>query len=78
MKISAGWFAAMTALLIPILTSIILLFSDVQTIKATKAEKKEVAEIRLEFSKQLVRNTTAIEALNDTLKELGRKLNNVE
>jgi hypothetical protein len=78
MKISAGWFAAVTALLIPILTSIILLFSDVQTIKATKAEKKEVAEIRLEFSKQLVRNTTAIEALNDTLKELGRKLNNVE
>jgi hypothetical protein len=78
MKISAGWFAAVTALLIPVLTSIILLFSDVQTIKATKAEKKEVAEIRLEFSKQLVKNTTAIEALNDTLKELGRKLNNVE
>ena len=44
------------------------MYSDVEKLKATKAEEREVLEIKATFSEQMARNTVAIENLNDTLK----------
>jgi len=75
MKDMSAWAAVVCAALIPIVTALIIIYSDVQTLKVTKANTKEVLELKVDFTKQMTRNTTAIENLNETLKELGRRIN---
>lgn len=62
-----GAIATIGVSILPIIGVLILLWSDVQTIKVTKAEYREVAELKVEMSKQLSRNTEAIDNLNRTL-----------
>lgn len=65
-----GAVATIGVSILPILGVLIMLWSDVQTIKVTKAEYREVAELKVEMSKQLSRNTEAIDNLNLTLNRL--------
>ena len=55
---------------LPIVSALLVLWSDVQAIKVTKAEYREVAELKIECSKQLSRNTEAIENLNRLISRL--------
>jgi len=74
MKITSAWASVVCAILCPIVVAIIILYSDVQTMKVTKADNSKVEEINMSFTKQMTRNTVAIENLNLTLKEFGRRL----
>ena len=56
--------------LIPIISVLIVLYSDVQYLKSTKANTQDVMEIKIEFSKQLAKNTYAIENLIETIRDL--------
>jgi hypothetical protein len=56
--------------ILPIISALIVLWSDVQTIKATKAEYREVAELKTEMTKQLSKNTEAINNLNRTINRI--------
>lgn len=76
MKDSATWVGVLVAVVLPFVAALVILYSDVQTLKVTKAEQREVLELKVEFTKQMSRNTVAIENLNDTLKVLGRRFDN--
>lgn len=52
------------------MAALIFMYSDVEKLKVTKAEDKEMMEIKLVFSEQMARNTTAIENLNETLRNI--------
>lgn len=74
-RISSAWAAVACALLGPIVAALIFMYSDVEKLKVTKAEDKEMMEIKLVFSEQMARNTVAIENLNETLKILQKRGN---
>ena len=75
MRISSSWASIVLCLLVPLIGVMTVLYSDVQGLKLTKADQTEVLELKVEFTKQMTRNTSAIENLNETLKVLGGKIN---
>lgn len=70
LRVTSAWAAVACALLGPMAAALILMYSDVEKLKATKAEEREVLEIKATFSEQMARNTTAIENLNETLRDI--------
>ena len=75
MRDKATWVGVLVAILLPIVASLVVIYSDVQTLKVTKAEQREVLELKVQFTEQMTRNTVAIENLNETLKVIGGKIN---
>lgn len=71
-RVNSAWVAIVCTLLGPIIAALIFMYSDVEKLKVTKAEDKEMMGIKLVFSEQMARNTVAIENLNDTLKRLQK------
>ena len=71
MKDLSGWAQVACAALIPIIIALIIMYSDIQALKITKAEQTAVLELKLYFTEQMTRNTVAIENLNETLKKIG-------
>ena len=69
MKITS-LIATLAALVLPIIAALIVLWSDVQTIKYTKVDYREVAELKTSVTGQLSKNTEAIENLNRLINEL--------
>ena len=69
MKITS-LIATLAALVLPIITALIVLWSDVQTIKYTKVDYREMAELKTSVTGQLSKNTEAIENLNRLINEL--------
>jgi len=69
MKITS-LIATITSLVLPIITALIVLWSDVQTIKYTKVDYREMAELKTSVTGQLSKNTEAIENLNRLINEL--------
>ena len=74
-----------STILLPILVSLIVLYSDVQVLKETKADysalttatiksSKEITEIRVNFTKQMTRNTVAIEGLTLVIEDMRQFL----
>ena len=61
-------YLSILAMVLPIIGCVILLWSDVQTIKVTKADYREVAELKTEMIGQLSKNTEAIDNLNQLIK----------
>ena len=55
---------------LPIIGALIFLWSDVQTMKATKADYRELAELKTQMVGQLSKNTEAINNLNSLIKQL--------
>lgn len=74
-RVTSAWAAVACALFGPIVAALIFMYSDVEKLKVTKAEDKEMMEIKLVFSEQMARNTVAIENLNETLKILQKRGN---
>lgn len=72
MEHKSAWIGCILVTLIPIAASLIMLYSDVNALKLIKADTQEVSELRLEFTEQMIRNTSAIENLNETLKTIRR------
>jgi len=73
MRISSdGLLGAVVALLVPVAAGLIFMYSDVQKLKETKADKLEVAEVRSELGKQLALNTQAIKNLDTTLVQFNK------
>ena len=70
MNLRSVWVDFGLVALIPITSALIILYSDVQTLKVVKADNDKVLELKVEFTKQMTRNTTAIENLNETLKSM--------
>jgi len=75
MKSYSAWLGCAIAALFPIVASMVILYSDVQSLKLTKVEQKEMTELKVDIATQMTRNTTAIENLNETLKQIGGRLN---
>lgn len=50
--------------LLPVLSALIILWSDVQTIKATKVDFKEMTKFKVVITESLSKNTEAINSLN--------------
>ena len=75
MRITAAWFSCLSAIILPVVASLILLYSDVQSIKETKASNRDMMELKVQFTEQMTKNTSAIEALNETLKLIREELN---
>jgi len=71
MKNLSAWAQLACATLIPIVIALIVMYSDIQRLKITKAEQTQVLELKLYFTEQMTRNTVAIENLNETLKKIG-------
>lgn len=69
MKITS-LIATIAALVLPIIAALIVLWSDVQTIKQTKVDYREMAELKTSVTGQLSKNTEAIENLNRLINEL--------
>ena len=69
MKITS-LIATIAALVLPIVAALIVLWSDVQTIKYTKVDYREMAELKTSVTGQLSKNTEAIENLNRLINEL--------
>ena len=69
MKITQLLCALATAIL-PIIGALIFLWSDVQTMKQTKVDYREIAELKTEVTGQLSKNTEAIENLNRLISRL--------
>lgn len=63
-------YLAIVAMALPIIGCMILLWSDVQAIKVTKADYRELAELKTEMIGQLAKNTEAIDNLNKLIKML--------
>lgn len=61
-------FATIGTAILPTIGALIFLWSDVQTMKQTKIDYREVAELRTEVTKQLTKNTEAIENLNKLIR----------
>lgn len=75
MKVSQdGVLGAVVALLVPIATALIIMYSDVQQLKETKADRLEVNEVKAELGKQMALNTQAIQNLDGTLSRLTQYL----
>lgn len=71
MKISSdGLLGAAITLLVPVATGLVFMYSDVQQLKETKADKLEVTEMKAELGKQMALNTQAIQNLDTTLGKL--------
>jgi len=62
--------SATVGVLVPIISALILMYSDIQELKSTKADNKEVYEFKMSLTEPMLRNTIAVENLNETLKEL--------
>ena len=62
--------ATIATLVLPIIAALIVLWSDVQTIKYTKVDYREMAELKTSVTGQLSKNTEAIENLNRLINEL--------
>jgi hypothetical protein len=60
--------------LVPVFAALVLMYSDVNSLKTTKVDHQEVAVIKLELREQLIKNTAAIDNLTETTKELKRYL----
>lgn len=58
------------SLALPIIGVLIVLWSDVQTIKVTKADYREVSVLETKLTGQLSKNTEAIENLNKLIERL--------
>lgn len=69
MKITS-LITTLAALVLPIISALIVLWSDVQTIKYTKVDYREMAELKTSVTGQLSKNTEAIENLNRLINEL--------
>lgn len=69
MKITS-LIATIASLTLPIIAALIILWSDVQTIKYTKVDYREMAELKTSVTGQLSKNTEAIENLNRLINEL--------
>ena len=69
MKITQLLCMLATAIL-PIIGALIFLWSDVQTMKQTKVDYREIAELKTEVTGQLSKNTEAIENLNRLISRL--------
>ena len=69
MKITS-LIATIAALVLPVIAALIVLWSDVQTIKYTKVDYREMAELKTSVTGQLSKNTEAIENLNRLINEL--------
>ena len=69
LNISSAWTGCALVVVMPIVSALVILYSDVNTLKYTKAETKEVAALQLKFTEQMTKNTTAIENLNETLRD---------
>ena len=69
MKITS-LIATIASLVLPIIAALIVLWSDVQTIKYTKVDYREMAELKTSVTGQLSKNTEAIENLNRLINEL--------
>jgi len=70
MKLTAGWTNALLIALIPITTVLCILYSDVQSLKINKVDTQEIMQLKVDFTKQMTKNTSAIESLNCTLKDI--------
>jgi len=78
MRVSSdGLLGAVVALLVPVAIGLIFMYSDVQKLKETKADKLEVAEVRSELGKQLALNTQAIRNLDTTLGKFTEYIHNI-
>lgn len=62
--------AAIGTAILPIVGALVLLYSDVQTMKTTKVEYREVAELKIEMISTLSKNTEAIENLNKLINRM--------
>ena len=78
-------YGIVSTILLPILVSLIVLYSDVQVLKETKADysalttvttktSKEITDIRVNFTKQMTRNTMAIEGLTLVIEDMRQFL----
>ena len=78
-----------STILLPILVSLIVLYSDVQVLKETKADcstltaattksNKEITDIRVNFTKQMTRNTVAIEGLTLVIEDMRQFLRGIK
>lgn len=75
MKVSQdSILGAIVALLVPICSALIIMYSDVQQLKETKATRLEVNEVKAELGKQMALNTQAIQNLDSTLSRLTEYL----
>ena len=63
-------YGLIVSLALPIIGTLIVLWSDVQTIKVTKADYREVSGLETKLTGQLSKNTEAIENLNRLLERL--------
>ena len=71
MRVSSdGILGIVVALLVPIATAMIMMYSDVQGLKESKADRLEVNEVKAELGKQMALNTQAIQNLDTTLGKL--------
>ena len=61
---------ALGTAILPVIGALIFLWSDVQTMKQTKVDYREVAELKTEITGQLSKNTEAIESLNRLISKL--------
>jgi hypothetical protein len=71
MRVTSAWAGCVLIALIPMVSALIMLFSDVNTLKYNKADTKEVMAIQLKFTEQMTKNTAAIESLVCALNRLG-------
>ena len=63
-------YGLIVSLALPIIGVLIVLWSDVQTIKVTKADYREVSVLETKLTGQLSKNTEAIENLNKLIERL--------
>lgn len=60
-------YGLIVSLALPIIGTLIVLWSDVQTLKVTKADYREVSKLETTLTGQLSKNTEAIESLKRVL-----------
>lgn len=65
-----SWIAAIAAVILPILSAVIMLWSDVQTMKKTKLEYRELAQFQLEVTGKLSTIDESIRGLDSTIERL--------
>jgi hypothetical protein len=65
-----GVIVSIGTAILPIIGALIFLWSDVQTMKQTKVDYREIAELKIEITGQLSKNTEAIENLNRLISRL--------
>lgn len=70
-------WAVTSTYVLPIAAALIVMFSDVNNLKDTKADKIDLIEAKSSLNEQLIRNTEAIKGLNETTKELKALLSDM-